>query len=59
MNLCRTCNEDSGSVSAFDAHWVGREKRGDRCMDIPEMETKGFQRSTVIEDPKKFRQRSF
>jgi hypothetical protein len=51
MNLCRGCNRDFGSVSAFDAHRVGTHaytfseglkqnpprENGRRCLDVEEM----------------------
>ena len=45
MNLCRSCRKDFGSVSAFDAHRVGKHSHdwseekpdGRRCLDGEEM----------------------
>ncbi len=53
MNLCRSCNQDFGSVSAFDAHRVGTHaylwsrdnEDGRRCLDPAEMEERGFVRN--------------
>jgi hypothetical protein len=56
MNLCRACNNDLGSVTAFDAHRTGRHaysfseglrmdplrEDGRRCLDEDEMEARGF-----------------
>jgi hypothetical protein len=50
MNLCRTCGEDFGSISAFDAHRVGKyeytwspdREDGRRCLGVDELEDKGF-----------------
>ncbi len=52
VNLCRTCNEDFGSVSAFDRHRVGTHEYtysegakmdppkddGRRCLSLSELE---------------------
>jgi hypothetical protein len=53
VNLCRNCGEDFGSVQAFDAHRVGthaylwslERQDGRRCLDIEEMEARGFVRN--------------
>ena len=51
MNLCRSCGEDFGSVTAFDAHRVGKHtytfaeglkmepprEDGRRCLAVDEM----------------------
>ena len=45
-NLCRTCGEDFGSVTAFDAHRVGNhgylysedQPKGRRCLSVDEIE---------------------
>lgn len=56
MNLCRRCNQDFASVRLFDAHRVGVHaytfsegmdldppvEDGRRCLDIPEMQEKGW-----------------
>lgn len=47
MNYCRSCNRDFGSLTAFDAHRVGKheydysEERPDgrRCLDADELST--------------------
>lgn len=47
MNLCRSCGEDFGSVSAFDAHRIGKHDYlysdehpdGRRCLSVEEMES--------------------
>jgi hypothetical protein len=60
MNICRACNEDFGSVSAFDAHRVGvhvytvaegfamdsPRDDGRRCMDADELEQAGWHRDS-------------
>ena len=59
MNLCRSCEQDFGSVRAFDAHRVGRHAYtfaegqrmeppradGRRCLSVAEMEAEGFVRN--------------
>lgn len=59
MNRCRACNEDFGSVTAFDAHRVGSHdytdseslrmesmrEDGRRCLDADEMEARSFVRN--------------
>ena len=55
MNLCRSCNQDFGSVRAFDAHRLGRhgylyskeQPDGRRCLTIEEMPVKGFVRNAA------------
>jgi hypothetical protein len=50
MNLCRSCNKDFGSLSAFDAHWLGKHEYrwspeledGRRCLDSEELTEKGW-----------------
>ena len=54
MNLCRSCRQDFGSVSAFDRHRVGRHaytlseglelgrEDGRRCLDVDEMQATGM-----------------
>jgi hypothetical protein len=54
MNVCRSCREDFGSVSAFDRHRVGRHtytfreklelgrENGRRCLDTDELEAVGM-----------------
>jgi len=50
MNLCMDCGEDFGSVSAFDAHRVGKhsygyspqQPDGRRCLTQKEMKAKKF-----------------
>jgi hypothetical protein len=67
VNLCRTCGEDFGSVTAFDAHHVGKHAylfspdrlNGRRCLTPAEMRARGFTKngrgrwslSTYIEVP--------
>ena len=55
MNLCRSCGQDFGSVSAFDAHRVGKHEYlwdeehpdGRRCLSVFEMarSKRGFVRN--------------
>jgi hypothetical protein len=50
MNLCRSCNKDFGSLSAFDAHragsyeyrWDPELEDGRRCLDSEELTEKGW-----------------
>jgi hypothetical protein len=56
VNLCRACGLDFGSVSAFDAHRVGRHEYtfseglsldapredGRRCLSVEELEAKSW-----------------
>jgi hypothetical protein len=50
VNLCRSCGEDFGSVSAFDAHRVGKQEHpfgpahpdGRRCLSIVELRERGW-----------------
>jgi hypothetical protein len=50
MNLCRACREDFGSLSAFDAHRIGRHEAlwsperedGRRCLDAGELSERGW-----------------
>jgi hypothetical protein len=58
MNLCRECRKDFGSLSAFDAHRVGKHaytfgeglrcdpplEDGRRCLDTAELEEAGWSR---------------
>jgi hypothetical protein len=54
MNLCRSCNKDFGSLSAFDAHWVGKHEYrwspehedGRRCLDEEELTELGWHRDS-------------
>jgi hypothetical protein len=54
VNLCRRCGEDFGSLSAFDAHRVGRHdylwsperEDGRRCLDVDELERAGWHRDS-------------
>jgi hypothetical protein len=57
VNLCRSCGQDFGSVSAFDRHRVGRHaytfseglrfdpprENGRRCRDEDELRTAGME----------------
>lgn len=57
MNLCRSCGQDFGSVSAFDRHRVGKHaytfseglrmdpphEEGRRCLDASEMRAAGME----------------
>jgi hypothetical protein len=57
MNLCRSCNQDFGSVSLFDRHRVGAYEPGNykghiedwspelgrRCLDEEEMTERGWE----------------
>ena len=59
MNLCRSCNQDFGSVGAFDAHRVGvnaytypeglqmepMREDGRRCLTLEELDKHGFMRN--------------
>lgn len=59
MNYCRSCSQDFGSVSAFDAHRVGKHEYtsteglrmspprddGRRCLSVHEMEHGRFTRN--------------
>jgi hypothetical protein len=59
-NLCRSCNCDFGSVTAFDRHRIGKHdytflegmrmeparEDGRRCMDVEELEASGFVRNS-------------
>jgi hypothetical protein len=59
VNLCRACGQDFGSVSAFDAHRVGKHAYtydegmgmdpprtdGRRCLSVEEMEAAQFVRN--------------
>ena len=50
MNLCTACNQDFGSVSAFDRHLTGnyaypysdQHPEGRRCRNDDELLTKGL-----------------
>lgn len=50
MNLCRGCRQDFGSVTAFDAHRVGKHAflydedhpDGRRCLDTEELSALGW-----------------
>ena len=56
MNLCRSCNEDFGSLLAFDTHRIGKHAytyeeglkmnptrtNGRRCLSVEEMLESGF-----------------
>ena len=55
MNLCRVCDEDFGSRSAFDKHRVGRHEYlfsihdpsrfdGRRCLSVLELKAMGWNR---------------
>jgi len=51
VNYCRECNQDFGSVSAFDAHRVGKHAYtvkeaddGRRCLDTAELTELGWRR---------------
>jgi hypothetical protein len=52
LNLCRSCNQDFGSVGAFDAHRVGKHEYlwsldaedGRRCLHYEEFEQRGWTR---------------
>ena len=60
MNLCRACNENFGSVLAFDKHRVGKhaytfkeglmmyppKANGRRCLSTEEMVESGFVKNT-------------
>jgi len=60
VNLCRRCKQDFGSVSAFDAHRVGKHAYtfqeglamepvrwdGRRCLGTDELETLGWHQDT-------------
>lgn len=54
MNTCVSCGQDFGSVSAFDAHRVGRHTQlfshetpdGRRCLTASEMHARGFKRNS-------------
>lgn len=54
LNLCRACGEDFGSVTAFDAHRVGKHAYeyspqhpdGRRCLTLKEMTAKSFKLNT-------------
>jgi hypothetical protein len=59
MNTCGACGEDFGSLTAFDAHRVGRHdftyteglamrpprEDGRRCLTVAEMNAEGFTRN--------------
>jgi hypothetical protein len=49
MNLCRSCGEDFASVSAFDAHRVGKHtytyRDGRRFLHADELEANGYQKN--------------
>lgn len=61
MNVCTTCKEDFGSVSAFDAHRVGKYGKGEypgslidwipsqgrRCLRTDELAESGFMRNQL------------
>jgi hypothetical protein len=50
VNFCRACQQDFGSVSAFDHHRVGSHayprspghEDGRRCLDTDELKAKGW-----------------
>ena len=52
MNLCRRCKQDFGSVTAFDAHRVGKHEYvydlehedGRRCLAVDELLDSGWAR---------------
>jgi hypothetical protein len=47
MNFCRTCSEDFGGVSAFDAHRVGTYYPDTRrCLDDGEMLAKHWRQDS-------------
>lgn len=54
MNECSGCGLDFGSVSAFDAHRVGKftypwdleHEDGRRCLGVDEIEAKGWSRDS-------------
>jgi hypothetical protein len=47
VNFCRMCNEDFGSVSAFDAHRVGTYYPDTRrCLDDGEMLAKHWRQDS-------------
>jgi hypothetical protein len=54
MSLCTTCGEEFGSVTAFDAHRVGKHAHpfsserpdGRRCLSPAEMSTRGFKKNS-------------
>jgi hypothetical protein len=54
MNLCTACNQDFGSLSAFDEHRTGKyaypysdqQPDGRRCLTPDELLTKGFHLDT-------------
>jgi hypothetical protein len=46
MNLCRSCEQDFGSVSAFDAHRVGKHSEERRCLHEAELVERGFHRDS-------------
>jgi hypothetical protein len=54
VNLCRCCNEDFGSVTAFDAHRVGKheypwspeQEDGRRCLDTEDLKERGWHRDS-------------
>lgn len=49
-NLCRSCDEDFGSLAAFDRHrsgthaylWSSDRPDGRRCLDVEEMKAAGL-----------------
>lgn len=53
-NGCSSCRQDFGSVSAFDAHRVGKpgldwpeHEKGRRCLDVVELAALGWTRDKL------------